>query len=121
MSREYWCRHYNGTQNKECRAGINYETLDVKRFKEWPCAGYSGIECPLFEGYTSEEIAAEEAETTRFLKAMEALENRNSDICPHCGTKIERMQQVGRCVYARPCNCRLWQGRIPNVWREQNQ
>jgi hypothetical protein len=32
-------------------------------------------------------------------------------LCPHCGAKIEEEKQVGRCVYAGPCNHRLYQGR----------
>lgn len=34
------------------------------------------------------------------------------DLCPHCGNQIDRQQKVGRCVYAVPCNCRLWQGDV---------
>jgi hypothetical protein len=35
-----------------------------------------------------------------------------SDICPHCDTPFTDQRQVGRCVYAVPCYCRLYQGTI---------
>ena len=38
------------------------------------------------------------------------------DVCPHCGTKITDMRQIGRCVYAG-CGCRLYQGWLPEKWR----
>lgn len=33
-----------------------------------------------------------------------------SGICPTCKAKVEREEQVGRCVYASPCGHRLFQG-----------
>jgi wobble nucleotide-excising tRNase len=32
--------------------------------------------------------------------------------CPFCQTAITRRVQRGRCVYAHPCGCRLYQGRV---------
>lgn len=32
--------------------------------------------------------------------------------CPHCGKTVENKIQVGRCVYAEPCGCRLSQGTL---------
>lgn len=34
-------------------------------------------------------------------------------ICHVCRQKVERKEQVGRCVYARPCGHRLYQGTLP--------
>jgi hypothetical protein len=34
------------------------------------------------------------------------------NICPHCDTTIAQQEQVGHCVYARPCGHRLYQGKI---------
>ena len=31
-------------------------------------------------------------------------------ICPRCDQPIQQERQIGRCVYAVPCGCRLWQG-----------
>lgn len=40
-----------------------------------------------------------------------ALQRLTSGVCPECGAAVERERQVGRCVYAEPCNHRLYQGR----------
>jgi hypothetical protein len=37
--------------------------------------------------------------------------------CPHCHQPIEKRKQVGRCVYALPCNHRLYEGRLPKEER----
>jgi len=34
------------------------------------------------------------------------------NVCPHCDGAIARQEQVGRCVYARPCGHRLYQGTV---------
>lgn len=31
-------------------------------------------------------------------------------LCPVCNQPVEKEQQIGRCVYALPCNHRLFQG-----------
>lgn len=41
-------------------------------------------------------------------------------MCPHCGQAIEERKQVGRCVYASPCNHRLYQGRAPDKPRKEH-
>lgn len=43
----------------------------------------------------------------------EYFERLTAGLCPFCGVKIEKQVQVGRCVYAEPCNHRLYQGRAP--------
>lgn len=37
--------------------------------------------------------------------------------CLHCKQPIAHLEQVGRCVYARPCGCRQYQGRLPKLQR----
>lgn len=32
-------------------------------------------------------------------------------ICPTCNSSIDKQVQSGRCVYASPCGCRLFQGK----------
>ena len=39
------------------------------------------------------------------------------DICPICKATIQRQEQIGRCVYARPCNHRLYQGTIDDRYK----
>jgi len=34
------------------------------------------------------------------------------NVCCECGETITKKVQVGRCVYAEPCNHRLYQGTI---------
>ncbi len=46
------------------------------------------------------------------VQARQALGELAEDVCPWRHAKIEKMVQIGRCVYARPCNHRLYQGRL---------
>lgn len=32
-------------------------------------------------------------------------------LCPVCRQPVEQEQQIGRCVYARPCGHRMYQGK----------
>jgi hypothetical protein len=56
-----------------------------------------------------------------YFKQMAALDRRDSDLCPNCNSHIDEMEQVGRCVYAKPCGCRLWQGAVPEKWRKDQE
>lgn len=47
-----------------------------------------------------------------------AFQKRETDICPNCDKAVTALEQIGRCVYAEPCGCRLWQGTIPEAWLE---
>lgn len=106
------CRHFNGLMNDRCEANIAY-----KPFKgNMPClpkyvpTDTPANSCPSFELYTEAEIDAQEAATVVAFKAY--VDNLSNDICPHCHTPITNKRQVGRCVYADPCGCRLYQGRL---------
>lgn len=55
------------------------------------------------------------------IENLTKLDAGESDQCPHCGKKIEAMQEVGRCVYLMPCGCRLWQGQIPPAWKDRER
>jgi len=60
------------------------------------------------------EITAEQA-----LAAQQALITMlEGKYCIHCRAPIERKEQVGRCVYARPCGHRQYQGEV-NLGTEQ--
>lgn len=39
-------------------------------------------------------------------------------ICHVCNTPIKQEVQIGRCVYARPCGHRLWQGKARRTKKE---
>lgn len=49
----------------------------------------------------------QEKVVAEFLKTL-----AEGKVCPHCKQPIEKREQVGRCVYARPCGCRLYQGKL---------
>ena len=50
-------------------------------------------------------------------EAMDALKKSiDGDVCHVCNGHIKQKVQIGRCVYAEPCNHRLYQGTIkPNT------
>jgi hypothetical protein len=48
---------------------------------------------------------------------MFELMSHKTDLCFRCGKQVTSMQKIGRCVYARPCGCRLWQGTVPAAWK----
>ena len=58
-------------------------------------------------------------EASNIFKAMIDFWNRKTEDCPHCGEHVESMEQVGRCVYSRPCGCRQFQGLVPEKWKEK--
>ena len=53
----------------------------------------------------------------RYMIRLFGFETRESEDCPVCGAHVHSLIQIGVCVYARPCRCRLWQGTIPEAWR----
>lgn len=121
MANKLWCRHYRAlTSFEECKAGISYKEVRIgKGPYSYPCLDRRVLEeCSHFESFTEEEIAAEEAAISEFVEHMNRLEKRETDLCPYCGTPIVSLHKIVRCVYASPCNCRLWQGDIPQAWME---
>ena len=59
---------------------------------------------------TDEKAPLTEEEQKQIAKFFKNLAN---DKCPHCGAIIEKKDQDGRCVYAKPCGHRLYQGTLP--------
>jgi hypothetical protein len=121
MGLDVWCRHFTGIQNEKCEAGVEYVSVrDSKpgRMHQWPCTNPAIRHmCPLFEAYTTEEIAEHNRKVAESINSLIAFESREIEECPHCGTWVTRLKQVGRCVYSEPCGCRLWQGRVPEAWK----
>jgi hypothetical protein len=62
---------------------------------------------------TSEEEMSELVR--RFSQALEG------DTCPHCQSEISERKQIGRSVYAAPCGCRLYQGRLWVAGKEKSE
>ncbi len=121
-----WCRHYPSGgmgDNTHCTQGIEMQGLRDTSVvpHRFPCftAGAEHL-CAKYEGYTKEEIEADDKALNEKLEHLEALWTRRSQECPHCGAHVERMDQVGKCVYARPCGCRQGQGRLHAAWKTQS-
>lgn len=120
---ELWCRHHRGIQHDTCEAGVNYMSVRDTTgpgMAKWPCTTANQgvvIACPLFEAYTQAEIDERDRQVSEALDGMAKLMSRETDVCFQCGKQITAMSQIGRCVYA-DCGCRLWQGTVPNVWKE---
>lgn len=109
------CLHFNGvTSGGVCKAGVEYKDVKDKSTRpfSYPCIGRlneAGVTCDRAEFPTEEQVAEMVAESDRMVE--EFLARHAAGICPHCDTLIESERQIGRCVYASPCNCRLWQGK----------
>lgn len=108
------CRHFSGLLEDKCRAGVAYKSLR----HPFPClvdefTGKYTETCPLFAFYTEQEIDEEERKLAEAVNVF--FGKLNSDVCPHCDTPITSKRQVGRCVYADPCGCRLYQGTVSGM------
>lgn len=116
-----WCRHYSGMMNKACDVGVEYDSIkdtSVIPYR-WHCIhADTAITCPLREEYTAEEITEQKREAAEFLTGLVAFWDDEGDECPQCGEKVESAEQIGRCVYARPCGCRVGQGELPERWKK---
>lgn len=121
MTKEFRCRHFTGViHNKTCNAGIAYDSVrdESDRPYKWPCIHPdASTSCASFMPYTPEELAEQNRLVENFLENMAAFEARETEACIQCGKHVDRLDKVGRCVYARPCNCRLWQGAVPDAWK----
>lgn len=121
-----FCKNYHGLfgpgmkTNTTCDAGVNFSDVasNEKGPKSHPCYDRTLKTCKLVNYPTPEEDAAHEAFIKERLIEWGKLHNHETDICIHCRKKVNKLVQVGRCVYASPCNCRLWQGKIPKEWQE---
>ena len=108
------CVSFNGLMHKVCDAGITYESVkDVQEHGyRVPCLLDRGCETTCASAvFLTEEQAKQRAD--EILESGRARMQRMADgICPLCAVKIERKRQVGSCVYADPCGCRLYTGRV---------
>lgn len=107
-----WCKHYvSPLESDTCKAGVKYAEVNKNvPFEQRACFREHAKNCPLQDWPTPGEIAAEESEIAEALRQF--FDNLNSGVCPHCGAPIANKRQVGRCVYAEPCGCRLYQGKL---------
>jgi len=71
--------------------------------------------------WPSEEESESLKSTAEMMEKMSNLMQRKIEECFRCGTTVKAMEKIGRCVYARPCGCRLWQGTVPGAWKSRKQ
>lgn len=115
-----WCRHYNGLLHDTCKAGVRYEDVKGKGdgLARFPCFKDSNCaECCTSVSFLSEEEIATEKERSNQAIAAFLKELSEGKTCPHCHRPVEKRYQVGRCVYAKPCGCRQYQGVVPKSER----
>jgi hypothetical protein len=101
-------------QYDTCKAGVSYPEILARNPNHHatgiPCLNQTNETCPLQSWPSPDEIKAEEERVNRAVTQF--LTDIASNVCPHCKQPIEHKEQVGRCVYARPCNHRLYQGEL---------
>lgn len=119
----WWCRYYSGYGNGPvCKIGVLYESIkeihEERPIHRFPCFEVNVNTCEKREYYTDEEWAQHEKALADRLDQFRAFMSREQEYCFHCGRPVTSLQQVGRCVYANPCGCRMWRGKIPDVWKQ---
>lgn len=107
-----WCKHYNGTVNDLCKAGVKYTDLEQGRGSQQfslPCfkdRNPLGATCEKCEFRTPEEVAAMEAEQK---KRLEDLGKARAAIVVHLGGQWKK-GMTGRagsidCPVCTPVGC----------------
>ena len=111
------CKHFTGVQHDRCESGIRYQEVRDSSGPgayRWPClpphtpGTTCQPTCTAREYLTQAEVSAFDTQVEAAVTA--ALSALADGKCPHCGNPIESKQQVGPCVYARPCGHRIRQG-----------
>jgi hypothetical protein len=106
------CHHFRGMMEDKCAAGVDFRKHAPASLPctSGPWRNQDTSSCPFHAFYTQAELDDRDKEIAAMLNQFATdLEN---DICPRCGVRIEQKNQVGRCVYAEPCGCRLYQGKL---------
>lgn len=107
------CRHFNGIMHDTCKTGVVYASVQDRHERplRLPCLKEDNCSerCLQASFLSEEEIAEQEAEISKAVSAF--FQDMHDGLCPECHQKVEREVQVGRCVYAEPCQHRLWQGK----------
>lgn len=92
-SMEEKCRHFNGIQHKECRAGVPYMSVrdESQGPYRWPCLRLPAqrecrTKCAKLSILTREELLARRAEMSAAIEAAIAGK------CPQCGMELEKQE-----------------------------
>ena len=115
------CRHYNGVQSDMCRAGMYYQAVRTQE-KRYPCFKDQGCtnRCPAASFPTPEEVEQQaKAREQRVIDYI--IEVSLGTTCPICHQPIQSKVQIGRSVYARPCQHRLYQGKLEKKQSEKER
>jgi len=116
---DQWCKHYNGLNNDNCNAGVRYDEIrPVSRDLDSYCClnPHAEMQCLSHELRTQEEIEARNKFVADFIENLNTFWTRETEDCPQCGKHVTSCEQIGRCIYARPCGCRVSQGRLHPNW-----
>ena len=112
-----WCKHFSGIiGNKTCDAGVDYDSIRPPEGRRHCTDENATVRCALYTPHTPEEIAEQNRKLNEVINRMADFWDGEGDECPVCGEKVESAEQIGRCVYARPCGCRAGQGELPERW-----
>ena len=107
------CVNFNGIQHDECGAGIAYASVREKP-GVMPClppfrkGEVCKTTCEKFRAHTPEEIVEQDHVTDDLL--AEFFLDIKAGRCTVCHQPATR-EQVGQCVYGRPCGHRMYQGK----------
>lgn len=104
------CRHFRGIQHKTCAAGLLYEGAKdpTARPLKLICLDRdANAKCDRLSLPTREEAEAEVDDRER--KVAEFFGRLAVGVC-QCGVRGEDWEQVGHCIYAKPCGHRVGQG-----------
>jgi len=105
------CIHFNGTFNKECKAGVVYSEQEplscVARWQSQRICAFRVFP----EGEALDNAA--QARVTQITASLEEMKRRyTAQECVQCGKTWTAQRQVGPCIYNLPCGCRQGQGRL---------
>lgn len=122
MMTEHNCRHFTGIHRPPCEKGVHYDDIvsiheDAPRRRFYCIDSDASNQCSLYEPYTKAELKLRDDYIRNFLDNLETFWDRRTTTCPHCKQHVTDCEQVGRCVYARPCGCRVGQGKLHDNWK----
>jgi hypothetical protein len=111
------CRHYRGTVERTCEAGVIMRELvggsDIGWFTRAPCLGpgraSTGVVCEKYVGMTAEDVEAEQRITDECFRRLQAVapiierikrehaccEAAGSEVCPICGAELRWRHAAG--------------------------
>ncbi len=130
------CKYFNGLINKKCEFGIEYKDVAVESGipnmppiyqHVYPCVAFGLPVEPEVMAQVEQKCAPcvypskeeEEADRKRVEERIAEWSHKiASNVCPTHNIPITK-KQVGRCIYAEPCGCRLGQGKLKKSRKDE--